>query len=94
MLLVYKIYSTSFLSHGVASTFENFRLDYSKDGWIEVKDIGNQTIFISDYEGRSSSIVSDPRVKTNSIYFTQGRNLCIFDLDDQSIEFYLYLVQL
>ena len=85
MLLVYKIYSASFLSHGVVSTFEIFRLDYSKDAWIKVKDIGERTIFLSEYQGRSS-FVSNPQVKTNSIYFTQHRHLCIFDLDDQSIE--------
>ena len=85
MLLVYKIYSASFLSYKVVSTFEIFRLDYSKDAWIEVKDIGERTIFLSEYQGRSS-LVSNPQVKTNSIYFTQRRHLCIFDLDDQNIE--------
>ena len=84
LLLVHKILSLRFEPRGMMLDFEIYRLDRLKDTWMKVKNIGKRTIFLSSNEGKCC-LVSNVGIKENSIYFTQKRNLYVFDLDDRSI---------
>ena len=85
ILLVNKIYSECFGNQQVVYNFKIYRIDYSQDGWVAVENIGKQAIFLSNSQGKFCN-VSCSGLQTNSVYFTQGRNLYIFSLDDQSIK--------
>lgn len=65
-----------------------FRMDFLENKWVQVKNIGERTIFLS-LSGSSistCSIVAEG-VKQNAIYFTKAadRYLYVFDLEDDTI---------
>ena len=69
-------------------SFLIFRMDFSKKAWVQVKNIGERTIFLS-LSGSSISTCSilAEGVKQNAIYFTKAadRYLYVFDLEDDTI---------
>ena len=71
-------------------SFLIFRMDFSKKAWVQVKNIGERAIFISD-RSNISCFVPENGVKRNSIYFTMtsSRFLYVFDLEDDTITKFL-----
>ncbi|KAL4605654.1 hypothetical protein ACB092_09G046100 [Castanea dentata] len=65
-----------------------FRMDLFENKWVQVKNIGERTIFLSRSGSSIStcSIVAEG-VKQNAIYFTKyaDRYLYVFDLEDDTI---------
>ncbi len=63
-----------------------FRMDFSKNAWVPVKNIGERTIFLSKRMGMSC-FAAENGLKRNSIYFTKtsSRFLYVFDLEDDTI---------
>lgn len=81
----------SFGSYGrKVHSFLIFRMDFSKKAWVQVKNIGERAIFISD-RSNISCFVPENGVKRNSIYFTitSSRFLYVFDLEDDTITKFL-----
>ncbi|KAL4605703.1 hypothetical protein ACB092_09G049400 [Castanea dentata] len=70
--------------------FVIFRMDSSKNAWVQVKNIGERAIFISE-RSKISCFVAENGVKRNSIYFTMtfSRFLYVFDLEDDTITKFL-----
>ena len=86
LFLLRKVYSDSFVDCGKVLDFEIFRVDFSKMAWEKVTNIDKHTIFLSNYRDYDKScLVNEPGIKGNSIYFTEGRHLYVYDLDDRSI---------
>ena len=71
-------------------SFIVLRMDFSKKAWVQVKNIGERAIFISD-RSNISCFVPENGVKRNSIYFTiiSSRFLYVFDLEDDTITKFL-----
>jgi hypothetical protein len=67
-----------------------FQMDLTKKVWVQVKNIGERTIFIAGNKSMSC-IATEKGVKRNSIYFTKScdRFLYVFDLEDCSISKFL-----
>jgi hypothetical protein len=67
-----------------------FRMDPIEKVWVQVKNIGERTIFIAGNKSMSC-IATEKGVKRNSIYFTKrcDRFLYVFDLEDCSISKFL-----
>lgn len=63
-----------------------FQMDFSEKRWVNLKSIGEQTIFLSGNRGISCS-AAKMGVKPNSIYYTRwdDRLLYVYDLENQSI---------
>ncbi|KAL8061932.1 hypothetical protein ABFX02_02G114800 [Erythranthe guttata] len=83
LLMVQKIYTSIDCKGGV--DFIVFRIDTNHQmNCIEVDNIGNQTIFLS--ESGAGFCCPSVRVKPNSIYYTNDndRSLYIFDLKERS----------
>ena len=86
LFLLHKAYLDSFVDSGKVLDFENFQVDFSKMAWEKVTSIGKHSIFLSNYKDYAKScLISGPRIKDNSIYFTEGRHHYVYGLQDQSI---------
>jgi hypothetical protein len=68
-----------------------FRMDFSRQVWVQVNNIGGWTIFLSRYCGIEHKAIScfatEKGIKQNSIYFTKpfDRFIYVFDLEDHGI---------
>ena len=68
-----------------------FRMDFSRQVWVQVNNIGGWTIFLSRYRGIEHKAIScfatEKGIKQNSIYFTKAidRFIYVFDLEDHGI---------
>jgi hypothetical protein len=62
-----------------------FRMDFSEKKWVQMKNIGKRTIFLSERRAMCC-FVEEKGVQRNSIYFTKAdRFLYVFDFEDESI---------
>lgn len=57
-----------------------FRFDFAKATWVEMKSIGDTAIFLHGSRGTICSTRDNNNLKKDSIYFIQGRRLCVFNL--------------
>ncbi|EOY10057.1 Uncharacterized protein TCM_025442 [Theobroma cacao] len=89
MFLVCKC--SSLKSSDWATNFGVFKFDFDAREWVEVKSIGNNAIFLTDYCYGTCYPVADHSMRRNSIYYTQpdDRNLYVYDLEYQSITTFL-----
>lgn len=64
-----------------------FRMDLLENKWVQVKNIGERTIFLSRSGSSISTCSIVAGVKQNAIYFTKAadRYLYVFDLEDDTI---------
>ncbi|OMO81925.1 hypothetical protein CCACVL1_12137 [Corchorus capsularis] len=72
--------------------FNVFRFDFSTRAWVEVMDIGDYAIFI-DHEIQQGICCSAPTgglIRANSIYYEDGEEYCVFDLEERSTTTYLH----
>lgn len=82
LLYVHVIFFPAHMVYG----FLIFQMDHTEKKWIQVKSIGERTIFLANNKGMSC-IARERGVKQNSIYFTKSRDrfLYVFDLEDCGI---------
>ncbi|KAM3303879.1 hypothetical protein P3S67_014910 [Capsicum chacoense] len=78
LLCVHKLCTGWHLS--VVYGFLVFRFDFAKATWVEMKSIGDNAIFLHGSRGTICSTRDNNNLKKDSIYFIQGRRLCVFNL--------------
>lgn len=84
LLYVHLIYSGK--KHGMPYHFLVFRFDFAKKRWMEVESIGEIAIFLSFPLIRGTTCSTrGTNLKGESIYFTDGRYLYIYNLITHSI---------
>ena len=86
LLLVQDIFSNPYHYCDEVMDFGVFRFDRSINEWVETQNIGERSLFLSNYDGKCYDIMRSG-FKINSIYFlkSQDRHLYVFDIKDRSI---------
>lgn len=90
LLLVLKMWHGLFFDEVFG--FLIFQVDFSTSTWVEVKSMSKETaIFLNSHDAMSISVTKYDGIRGNSIYFTEGKDRCIyvFDLEYQRISTFL-----
>ena len=86
LLLVQEMFSSPFHYCDEVIDFEVFRFDRFINEWVETQNIGERSLFLSNYDGKCYDVMGSG-IKINSIYFlkSKDRHLYVFDIKDRSI---------
>ncbi|KAI3462566.1 hypothetical protein Pfo_019229 [Paulownia fortunei] len=70
---------------GEVAYFRIFKVNTSERECLELRSIGDRTIFLGPFGSMSSSYTDKPGVNKNSIYYTwTDKNLYVYDIEDRS----------
>ncbi|CDP18296.1 unnamed protein product [Coffea canephora] len=83
LLFVFKIYSAP--GNYTVAYFKVFRVNTSEIVCEEVKNLGDQLVFLNHHYGMTCSI-QEPGIRRNSIYFAElfDRNLYVYNMENRS----------